>query len=147
MNKYNKKSSFEHFGTVQKNPHWSWSAISEDMKLVAVTLWKDQIKYNDKGKPEWNTFGLPMDQNNELWRWHYGNRERIKHLKYSLEKLNGLFRVVIAVAKDIHAFPRKGKDFYPWEGIWMKIVELNEETGECRAVFHSRDNSSHVAKV
>ena len=86
-----------------------------------------------------------MDQNNELWRWHYGNRERIKHLKHSLENLKGLFRVVIAVAKDIHTFPRKGNDFYPWEGIWMKIVELNEETGECRAVFHSRDNSIDAA--
>ena len=71
--------------------------------------------------------------------------ERIKHLKYSFENLGGLFRVIITVAKDIHSFPREIKNCYPWEGIWMRLIELNEETGECRAIFHSKDNTNLAA--
>ena len=145
MKNFNKKTSFKHFGLTQNNERWSWSAISADETIVGVTLWKDQIKYDDNGNPEWNTFGLPIDQNNELWKNQIGNRERIKHLKYSLENLEGLFRVVITVAKNENAFPREIKECYPWEGIWMKLIELDEETGESRAVFHSRDNSLHAA--
>ena len=104
MKNFNKKTSFKHFGLTQNNERWSWSAISADEKIVGVTLWKDQIKYDDNGNPEWNTFGLPIDQNNELWKNQIGNRERIKHLKYSLENLEGLFRVVITVAKNENAY-------------------------------------------
>ena len=138
MKNFNKKSSFKHFNTFQANERWSWSAISEDKKVVVITLWKDQIKFDDNRKPVWNTFDLPETQKNDLWKQKKGNMERIKHLKYSFENLGGLFRVIITVAKDIHSFPREIKNCYPWEGIWMRLIELNEETGECRAIFHSK---------
>lgn len=135
---YTKKSAFEHFGTKQKNIYKSWSAISEDMGTVAVTIWKDQLKYKD-GKPYWDTFSLPENQSNNFWKDAIGNKERIEHLKHCRNKLDGLFRVVITVAVDVDANPREILEVYPFEGIWMKLQELNEETGECYAEFHSKD--------
>ena len=119
---FNKKSSFAFFGTSPKVSRQSWSALSEDTKTVVITIWKDQIKFKDK-KPFWNTFNLPHSQRNELWKDQFGNRERIKYLKHAISELNGLFRVVITVAKDPNAFPREISSCYPWEGIWMKILE------------------------
>ena len=136
---YNKKSSFAFFNTSAKDSRKSWSALSDDKKTVVITIWKDQIRYRDK-KPFWNTFDLPHNQRNELWKDQFGNKERIENLKHSLSKLDGLFRVVITVAIDQDAFPRKILSCYPWEGIWMKIIELDEKTGECRASFFNKDN-------
>ena len=135
---FTKKSSFEHFGTKQTNVYQSWSAMSEDMRTVAVTIWKDQMKFKD-GKLIWDTFNLPENQSNNLWKDMFGNRERIQHLKHCRDKLNGLFRVVITVAKDVNALPREISDCYPLEGIWMKLDKLDEDTGECYAEFHSKD--------
>ena len=135
---YNKKSAFEFFGVKPKVPRQSWSAISEDQKLVVVTIWKDQINYIDK-IPQWNTFNLPENQNNKLWVNQFGNKERTKLLKFSLDNLNGLFRVIMTVAKDPNAFPREISSCYPWVGIWMQINKLDEKTGECSAIFYKKD--------
>ena len=138
MQKHNKKTAFQYFGTSPKVPRQSWSAISEDKKTVVITIWKDQLKYID-GKPYWDTFNLPENQHNRLWKDQFGNKERISHLLYAKEHLNGLFRVIITVAKDIGAFPREIEMCYPWVGIWLKIVDLNIETGQCKAEFYKKD--------
>ena len=46
---FTKQSSFAHFGTKQTNVYQSWSALSEDERTVAVTIWKDQLKYKGRG--------------------------------------------------------------------------------------------------
>ena len=69
----------------------------------------------------------------------YGNKERIKHLQHCRDNLEGLFRVVITKAVDVNGYPREILECYPMEGIWMKLLKLDEETGECYAEFHSKD--------
>ena len=41
----NKKQAFKYFGIIQKNEVWSWSGISDDRGLVALTIWTDQCKW------------------------------------------------------------------------------------------------------
>jgi hypothetical protein len=121
---------FAHFGAAGKNQRWSWSARSADGKTVVMTLWDDILNYTVK-PATYDTFGrtdLPE------WTNKPGNQERIENLKWSRDRCGGLFRVVITVAKDIHAIPRSIARCYPHERMIMHLIELNETTGEFRAV-------------
>ena len=112
-----------------KNSRWSWSARSADGKIVVMTLWQDLLSYRNDAIV-YDTFGR-----NDLHQWMNtpGNRERIDNLKWARDHCDGLFRVVITVAKDVNASPREIAKCFPQERMLMRLVELNEDTGEFRA--------------
>ncbi len=123
--------AFAHFGAVGKNQRWSWSARTRDGKTVVMTLWKDHLNYSNK-PVVYDTFN---QQSLTRWTDLPGNRERIENLKWARDHCDGLFRVVIAVAKDVTAVPREIADCFPQDRILMRITDLNEDTGEFRAVM------------
>jgi hypothetical protein len=122
--------AFAHFQAVGSNPRWSWSARSPDGKTVVMTLWKDLIQYKD-GKIFYDAFGRKYAPQ---WVSKLGNRERLEKLKWTRDHCDELFRVVIVVAKNVKASPRAIAQSYPQERMVMRLIELNEETGEFRAV-------------
>lgn len=46
--KYTHAECFAYFGTVPKNPRWSWSGKSNNKDIVSATLWQD--RFEDGGK-------------------------------------------------------------------------------------------------
>ena len=130
----NKKQAFAYFGIKQKNQTWSWSGINDDHSLVAMTIWTDQYIEIKKDKVFfWSTF----NQNNDIWKDSLGNLERIKLIKICLERLNGMFRPIFVEPKNpnINNETRKiAKTHKPDDKCWFKIVQFNENTGECSAV-------------
>jgi hypothetical protein len=122
--------AFRRAGVTAKNRRWSWSARSADGKIVVMTLWKDLIDY--RSKPiAYSTFDR---ENLTIWVNRPGNRERLENLIWARERCDGIFRVVIATAKDVNADTREIEDAHYHERLIMKLVELNEDTGEFRAV-------------
>ena len=56
-----------------------------------------------------------------------------RNLKHAVDNLGGLFRVVVAKAKDVDASHRAIEDCFPQPNLIMKIIELDRETGEFTA--------------
>lgn len=128
--KWRLAEAFAHFGAAGKNQRWSWSARSPDGKTVVITLWRDGLDYGSR-PIVYDTFNRP-----DLYAWkdRLGNRERIDNLIWSRDHCDGLFRVVITVAEDVKANPRKIEDCFPKDEWLMKITDLDENTGEFRAI-------------
>lgn len=127
---WTKTKSFAHFGASTTNQRWSWSARSDDGKVVVMTLWKDLLEYS-ADSISYNTFDSDVVHE---WENQLGIRERIENLKWARDKCDGQFRVIITVAEDPAATPRKIAKCFPHDRLIMKISELNEETGEFIAV-------------
>lgn len=121
-------AAFAHFGAAGKNPRWSWSARSPDGATVVLTLWRDEFDYTTT-PISYSSFGHKVD----LWLTRPGNRERLENLIWARDRCGGLFRVVITVAEDVNADPRKIASCAPQPRMIMRIVELDEATGEFRA--------------
>jgi hypothetical protein len=128
--KWGLAEAFAHFGAVPKNPRWSWSARSADGKTVVINLWKDRISYQG-GHIEYDE---RAKDDVSQWMAKPGYRERLENLIWARDHCDGLFRVNIAVAKDIHASPRAIEDCYPQPKLLMRITELNVASGAFRAV-------------
>lgn len=126
--------AFAYFKVKGKNPRWSWSARSEDGKTVVLTLWKDEFGRGD-GKQV--SYHARVREDAADWTKNPGNRERLENLKWAKEHCDGLFRVVIGIAEDVNARPRTIKECFPQKNLVMRIVDLNEETGEFHAVSAS----------
>jgi hypothetical protein len=124
--KWNRTTSFAHFGAVCKNPRWSWSAISPDRKTVVITMWQDEIIGKD-GFIVYESRPRLIEKNRP------GATERLANLKWARDHCNSLVRVVIAIAKDTKADPRVALDWFPKDGMFMKITQLDEMTGAFRA--------------
>jgi hypothetical protein len=120
---------FDTFGAKGANPRWSWSARSEDGKTVVLTLWKDGIRVQGQSVT-YDSFDL---EGSGEWQKRPGNRERIENLKWARDNCGGLFRVVITVAKDTAAIPRSIAECFPKPNLTMRLLDLNEQTGEFRA--------------
>jgi hypothetical protein len=124
-------TAFKAAGVAAKNPRWSWSARSADGKVVVLTLWKDLIDY--KSRPiSYNSFAR---ENLSKWINRPGNRERLENLRWARDHCRGLFRVVITTAKDVNAEPREIQEAHYQSRMVMKLLDLNEITGEFRAVI------------
>jgi hypothetical protein len=95
-----------------------------------MTLWKDLIDYREK-PITYSTFDR---ENPSLWVDRPGNRERLENRRWARDHCDGLFRVIITTAKDITAEPREIEDAHYQRRMIMKLVELDERTGEFRAV-------------
>lgn len=116
---------FNAFGAVGSNPRWSWSARSSDGGTVVITLWKDRIVF--KGG---TVFYEDVKIDTEAWRDRPGNRERIANLIWAREHCNGFFKTVITIAKDERRQPREIRECFPKPEYNMRILSLNEGTGE-----------------
>ena len=138
MTNRNKKSEFWVYKTVQTNERWGWSAISDDASIVAVTIWKDLVRYNANKEPYYDGFDDHHENTIHLWGDNIGNDDRKKHLKHSIEHLDGNVRVLITVAEDIDAHPRVIKDVYHWSDLWFKISKFDEITGQFSLVYSHR---------
>src|ERR1019366_36650 len=101
--KWKLAEAFAHFNATAKNKRWSCSARSADDKTVAILLWKHLLKFEEK-PIMYDYFNRP-----DLHKWvrSPGNRERVHNLIWARDRCEGLFRVVITVAKDENASPRK----------------------------------------
>ena len=140
----NKKQAFEMFGLKQTNHVWSWSAISEDGKTVATTVWADQVDRTSDASLFVDTFDLPYNQRNELWKDANGNRERIEHLAHAIRELDGLVRVLLVHSKDPDAYPREVKSnaVEPITDRYFRVVALDENTGEFK-LAHCHEVGGH----
>ena len=122
--------AFRRAGVTAKNQRWSWSARSADGRIVVMTLWKDLLDY--KAKPiVYSTFDR---ENLSVWVDRPGNHERLENLIWARDHCEGLFRVVITTAKDTKAQTRAIENAHYQERMVMKLIDLNEQTGEFRAV-------------
>ncbi|SRR6266481_1665225 len=123
------RDAFGAFGATVTNERWSWSAISADRNTVVLTWWKDEIR-QESGH-------LVYDMRNhhrlDIWRDRPGNRERIRHLIHARDNCDGLFRIVWSTAADLNAVIRRTISRNPDLNILMRLVELNEQSGEFRA--------------
>ena len=141
----NKKQAFTYFNLAQRNPVWSWSAISEDLrppsyfnnliaheaKLVGITLWVDQMSPNDEMIWEYDNFY----KNTELWENLPGNQDRKEHIQYCIDHCNSLFRTIMIIPEKKGVFDetREIKNAKPFDAAWFKILEFNPDTGEFKA--------------
>ena len=123
-------AAFAFFKAKGTNPRWSWSARIDDGKTVVLTLWQDEFT---KGENKSLTYHAKVREDAAEWIKRPGNRERLENLKWAKEHCDGLFRVVIGIAEDVNARPRAIKECFPQPNLIMKIVELDENTGEFRA--------------
>ncbi len=101
--------SFAHFGTKGRNQRWSWSAISEDRKAVAITLWQDGLTQEGP----FVRFGTGLDRADADWVKRAGNRERQEYLEHAVAELDGIFHPVVTVPRDRDAEPRSIKLAWP----------------------------------
>ena len=95
-----------------------------------MTFWKDQMNYSSQ-PISYSTFGSPTLAQ---WQDQLGNQERIDNLKWARDHCDGLMHVVIIEAVDKRAEPRRIARSFAHKRLLMKLVELNEETGEFRAI-------------
>ena len=130
--KWTLTKAFAYFdGAKARNPRWSWSARSADGRTVVVTLWKDSIC--DDGRTVTVDAFDDGSGRLRLWKDAQGNRDRIQNLVWARDHCDGLFRVVLVVAKDTAAVPRAIDERYPDPNLVMKLIRLNEDTGELLA--------------
>jgi hypothetical protein len=122
--------AFAAFGAAGKNPRWSWSARTADSQTVVMTFWKDILRFQDN-PISYSLFG---DDRLDVWKDHLGNRERIDNIKWARDHCDGLMKVVIITAKDETAREREIADCIVQRRMIMKLVDLNEDTGEFSAV-------------
>jgi len=129
--------AFAFFGTYPANPRWSWSAVSPDSKAVAVTIWEDHVgvdgSIDARGPGNW--MSLP------------GNRERARNLAIARDHCGGLFHVVWVTARDRNEEPRRIAGRYPEEDFMMKLVVLDESTGEFSAVLVDPTTPEHERRT
>jgi hypothetical protein len=120
------KDAFGFFGAIPVNRQWSWSARSPDGSTVVLTWWKDQEARRD-GKLVYDTRN---DPNLAEWRNRHGNRDRTRNLAHARDHCGGLFRIVWAKARDPSERVRKTVERYPDETLQMRLIELDQQTGE-----------------
>ena len=124
------REAFAYFdGAKARNQRWSWSARSPDSRTVVLTLWEHDIQ--DCGTTSRvDMFGQAQRRQ---WPNRLGNKERIENLAHARDHCGGLFRVVTIVAKDRSAPKRRIAKCWPEPELVMKLIELDDTTGEFRA--------------
>ncbi|PWE57273.1 hypothetical protein DEM27_06450 [Metarhizobium album] len=125
--KYSKLEAFGAFGAEFSNIRWSWSGRSRDQNTVALTFWLDQWDensriYDDTG---WGNDQKIVDRN--------GNKERRENIKWAIDHLDGIVRIVMAEAKNPNASPKEALRYWPDRSRLMRIVYFNQKTGEFKA--------------
>ena len=125
-----KQDAFDRYGAKFRNIRWSWAGKAPDDSLVALTFWKDRLVYDKATK------SFTYDDRQRITDEDIdanGNVERKEYIRLALDRLDGIVHVVIAVAENVTARPRKAVDIYPAPGLKMRIMEFDETTGEFKA--------------
>ena len=125
--KWTRSECFEHFGALCKNPQWSWSAKSADGRVVVMCMWQDEIKREGDRMVYQSVTPRRGEQNRP------GAKERLENLKWAREHCDGLARVVVMRANDTKADPRSIAECFPHDKLVMRIIHIDEATGEFRA--------------
>lgn len=125
--KWTRRECFEHFGASCKNPQWSWSAKSADGRVVVMCMWQDEIKREGDRMVYQSLTPRRGEQNRP------GAKERLDNLKWAREHCDGLVRVVVMRAKDTKEDPRSIAECFPHDKLVMRIIHIDEATGEFRA--------------
>tara|TARA_X000000368_G_scaffold236164_1_gene186538 strand:+ start:3419 stop:3832 length:414 start_codon:yes stop_codon:yes gene_type:complete len=127
------KEAFNHFkvkkGTWSRGP---WSSLSEDGKILVLTIWTDQKEYL---KEEKKYFTSTFECCNELWKDDNNNLKRIEHITYCIENLESMFRVVFVTPKDKGVFnaSRYAINWNAFDKAWFKITDFDKLTGEFKS--------------
>jgi len=120
--------TFEYFGTKPKNIQWSWSGRSDDGCVVAVTLWQDMFARRD-GRFVYERPGFDPDEPDT----RPGFYELMENLAHARDHLDGRFNVIMAIARDLNARPRRIKECFPSKMV-MRLIHLDTTTGAFKAV-------------
>ena len=120
-----------HFGTRPINIRWSMSGRSPDGQTVAMVLWGNTV-WTIKRNRFHTAILAGINCSITTPRKALGNALRI----FSGHGIicEGLFRVIIGVPVDPNDIDRGLAQAYPHNRLIMKLVALNERTGEFRAV-------------
>lgn len=118
--------AFAFFDSAPVNPRWSWSAVSPDSRKVTITIWEHEMSAD--GSVDY--FGDPRLRD---WTSKPGNHERIRNLQIARDSCDSLFHVIWVTARDLEETPRKIAGRYPEKHLMMKLIDLDEMTGEFSA--------------
>lgn len=121
---YNHSDCFAYFGTVPKNPRWSWSGRSRDDSIVSVTLWQDRFESGGR------IYRSHNHQGDEPWLHSPGHSELLENLALARDKLDGTVHVIVAIPKDRNAAPRSIRECFPHPSLKMRVTELDMASGE-----------------
>lgn len=127
---WTKTEAFAYFGAILTNVRWSWSARTPDGKMVILALWSDRFSRR-KNPVEYEEV---LGDRSPVWIARPGNRERSANLIWARDHCAGVFRVVMARAKDTSAEPREIDDCFPKDDLFMRMTYLNEATGQFGAM-------------
>lgn len=128
--------AFAFFDTAPANPRWSWSAVSSDSKWVAITIWEHEVDADGSI----DCFG---DPDLAIWSSKPGNQERVRNLKIARDNCDALFHVIWVTARDLDEVPQTIAGRYPEKHLMMKLIDLDEETGEFSAVLVDPTSAGH----
>lgn len=124
-----KVAAFAEYDAKLPNDRWGWSAVTPDEKTVVLQLWADRFDRTQQ-PPRYSEYGNPgLTQNAD----RLGNAARIKHLRWARDACEGRFRVVIAAGVDDADGHRKTERAYAAKDIVMRLIRLDEDTGEFEA--------------
>jgi hypothetical protein len=124
------QNAFDYFGVIPKNRRWSVSGRSPDGQTVAMVFWQHRLNY--KTKPiSYSHFGWHqlLNHNREP-----STMERIQNLIWARDHCDGLLKVIIGVPNDPNDVGRGMKEAFPQPKLIMRLVALDEETGEFFAI-------------
>ncbi|MBC6442723.1 MAG: hypothetical protein GDA53_06310 [Rhodobacteraceae bacterium] len=120
--------AFAAAGFTLRNPRCDWSAMSDDGKKVALTVWSDEI---NKSRAPWS-YGDIAAQKLAIWQNRAGNSVRKRHLRHVRNHCDGRAELVLVTAQDVTAEPRKVERARPWPERTGVLQEFDETTGEFR---------------
>lgn len=121
--KWSHKACFDSYDVKPANPRWSWSGKSDDGKTVAVTCWQDRF---EKGI---DLYRSHTHLGEIGWQSRPGHNELIRNLAWARDNCDGVVRIIIAAPVDPKASPRAIKECFPRPDILMRIVSLDEVSG------------------
>jgi hypothetical protein len=90
-------------GFVRKNTYWSWSAVDETRPAAALTVWDDQIVRTSE---PW-TMNPATFRDVAKWQHRNGNKERIRTIRFGLDRCEGWFHLILIRASDPDQEPRQ----------------------------------------
>jgi hypothetical protein len=122
--------AFRAAGYELSSPRSQWSAIREDGKAVALTVWTDEI---DKTTDPWQ-IELRGHPKLSVWQGKPGNAIRRKHVRHGLDHCGGQFDLILCKAVDPAKDTRSVEWARPWPERRGVILsgEFVEATGEYR---------------
>ena len=119
--KWTKREAFAELGAVCVNDRWSWSGRSADQKTIVATCWQDEF-YSKDGRMFYAWRGV--DPENPHAR--LGVAEMMENLTLACENCDGLFKVVVTIAKSRTSLKKEIAECFPSKML-MRVLYLDIE--------------------